>query len=76
MVLSSRMLRLQPFVEMLESQPLLYLCGLGGPAPGLQCMRSLHEPDRPARGICIIDVTHMRTCLLYTSPSPRDAHES
>ena len=42
----------------------------------------IHDENHVVNGICyeiedkIVGIAHYRTCLLYTSPSPRDAHES
>ena len=40
--------------------------------PGFTEMRKAHEERSPIKR----PITHEEVCLLYTSPSPRDAHES
>ena len=39
--------------------------------PGLMALRKKHHSDKPLKGAKIAGSLHM-TCLLYTSPSPRD----
>ena len=42
----------------------------------------IHDENHVVNGICyeiedkIVGIAHYRTCLLYTSPSPRDVEES
>eukprot|EP00966_Prymnesium_polylepis_P162579 3757629-Prymnesium_polylepis.2 len=48
-----------------------------GNATGNEVVRLLLEqPLDSVIGRELQDTTRMRSCLLYTSPSPRDAHES
>ena len=46
--------------------------------PGLMSIRREFAASKPLQGARIAGCLHMtiQTCLLYTSPSPRDAHES
>ena len=39
--------------------------------PGLMALRSEYGESKPLKGARIVGSLHM-TCLLYTSPSPRD----
>eukprot|EP00966_Prymnesium_polylepis_P305368 7056488-Prymnesium_polylepis.1 len=43
---------------------------------GVPLGRSTAEPITGPLGNCALRIEHGRACLLYTSPSPRDAHES
>ena len=43
--------------------------------PGLMALREEYSTKSPLKGAKIIGCLHM-TCLLYTSPSPRDVEES
>ena len=43
--------------------------------PGLMALREEYSKEKPLKGAKIIGCLHM-TCLLYTSPSPRDKRQS
>ena len=46
--------------------------------PGLMALRDEYGDDKPLKGARITGCLHMtiQTCLLYTSPSPRDRQKS
>ena len=46
--------------------------------PGLMALREEYGSKKPLNGAKIIGCLHMtiQTCLLYTSPSPRDRQKS
>ena len=43
--------------------------------PGLMSVRAKYGEEKPLQGVRIMGSLHM-TCLLYTSPSPRDLSTS
>ena len=53
--------------------PLENPAGQADPVAVEDALKSVHDPEIPVN---IYDLGLIYDCLLYTSPSPRDAHES
>ena len=61
-------------IESQLQQLQLRLHGAGAPGGGVttQQYRAFHQTDRAGGDVSRHSLEHVKTCLLYTSPSPRD----